>query len=358
VRRTSRSARRLLNALTALAAGPGILLSAACAGTPGQPTQLFAAPKAFCPAPVTLASPSGQPSIVSYGSAIVTGGTPPTTVSCSPASGATFPIGVTTVTCTASDHVNRTDVCTFSVAITAPPRLSVTRFLGFGDSITWGEDGRNSATSLGASITVRPMVQFPTPDTYPGALQASLAARYTAQSPTVANGGNPGEAVTGPGTFPRFVTATANSLYDVVLLMEGANDLANNDMAEVIAGLGGMIDYARGRGLRVFLATIPPENPLGCCPFDRGVDAALVAPFNDRVRGLAASKGVPLVDVYQAFGGDLTLIGPDGLHPTADGYHVIANTFFASIRQSLELPAATSASPARVLPSSAPLRRR
>ena len=174
----------------------------------------------------------------------------------------------------------------------------------------------------------------------------------------MANGGNSGETVTGPATFPRFVRATSSSVYDVVLLMEGANDLANNDVPDVIAGLGQMINDARSRRMQVFLATIPPENPLGFDPMDRGLEAGAVAPFNDQVKGLAALKGVPLVDVYQAFGGDLTLIGNDGLHPTAAGYHLIADTFLASIRQTLELPTTPSSNHAPVLPWFVPPRRR
>jgi lysophospholipase L1-like esterase len=161
--------------------------------------------------------------------------------------------------------------------------------------------------------------------------------------------------VTDPATFIRFTTRTSSGQYDVVLLMEGANDLGNQSYFAITGALGQMIDYARNRGLRVFVATIPPENPLGCCPLDRGREAPLVPGLNDQVRILAASKGVPLVDVYQAFGGDLTLIGPDGLHPTAAGYHRIADTFFAVIRQTLEATATTTgASPARPTPGPRP----
>ena len=308
----------------------------------------------FCPAPVSLVSPTGQPQTMVYGTATATGGTPPTTVSCSPASGTTFPIGSTTVTCTATDSVRRTNACTFGVTVIAPPSLQLTSFLAFGDSITWGEDGTNAATS---SITkVRPFVQLAAPDTYPGALQAELAARYTAQTPKVQNAGLRGEAVTDSTTFPRFVGYTSTGQYNAVLLMEGANDLSRQINSSAMAGLGRMIDDAKGRGMRVFLATIPPENPFGCCP-DRGVESGLVAPFNDQVRALAASKGVPLVDVYQAFGGDLSLLGFDGLHPNPTGYHKIADTFFQSIRQTLEVPPGSS-TPAGALRLVAPQRRK
>jgi lysophospholipase L1-like esterase len=179
---------------------------------------------------------------------------------------------------------------------------------------------------------------------------------YTAQFPQVANQGKPGEAVTDPATFSRFVSATSSSQYDVVLLMEGANDVGTTTPQAIASGLGQMIDSARSRGLKVMLATITPRNPSG----SKGANAGAVAPFNNQVRTLASSKGVPLVDVEAAFGGDLSLLGNDGLHPTAAGYHRIADTFFSSIRQTLEGPApvASSASPARGLSLPVPPRRR
>jgi len=251
-------------------------------------------------------------------------------------------VGVTAVTCSATDQAGRTATCGFTVTVNAPPRLSLTRFLAFGDSITWGEDGRISSSVL-AALTLRPRVQFPIGDTYPGALTALLSERYTAQSPTIFNAGKPSEAVTGPATFPRYVGLTSSRAYDVVLLMEGANDLAGHGFSEIIAGLDQMIRDAQSRGMKVLLATIPPENP------DRLSQAASVGPFNDRVRDLAASKGVPLVDVYQAFNGQLSLLGSDGLHPTEAGYRLIAETFFAAIKQNLEAPVGTTGvKPARV----------
>ena len=49
-----------------------------------------------------------------------------------------------------------------------------------------------------------------------------------------------------------------------------------------------------------------------------------------------------LVDVYQGFGGNLALIGPDGLHPSADGYAKIADLFFTAIKQTLETPSTST----------------
>jgi lysophospholipase L1-like esterase len=154
--------------------------------------------------------------------------------------------------------------------------------------------------------------------------------------------------------------------YDVALIMEGANDLGNIQAGKTTAsavanGLAQMIDHARAIGMRPFLATIPPENPNPpppCDPVCRGSEAALVAPYNVQVRAVASSKGVPLVDVEAAFNGNLSLIGPDGLHPNVAGYKVIADAFFAAIEKNLEIGAATTNSATTRLPAAMRIRRR
>ncbi|PYR08973.1 MAG: hypothetical protein DMF99_17215 [Acidobacteria bacterium] len=108
------------------------------------------------------------------------------------------------------------------------------------------------------------------------------------------------------------------------------------------------VSDAKSRGMRVFLATIPPENPAGF----RALAWSLVPGFNDQIRLLASSEGVTLVDIHQAFNNDLSLIGADGLHPNANGYHKIADTFFASLRQQLEVsPGPTPTALPNILPT-------
>jgi len=183
---------------------------------------------------------------------------------------------------------------------------------------------------------VRPLNVFPDPQTYPGVLQAELTARYTAQTPTVANAGCPGEKITDRGTLKRFSDDTGGGRYGAVLILEGANDLESRDATVVpaaIAGLRQMVGYARMGNVRPYLATLTPMNPAG----SRGGAWSLVPGFNDQIRILANSEGVTLVDVNQALNVDIsTYIGFDGLHPTAQGYAKIADTFFAAVRQTLE----------------------
>jgi lysophospholipase L1-like esterase len=296
-----------------------------------------------CPASETAESPDGHPVIVRFGPVTVASGKPPVTLTCTPPEASAFPVGTTTVTCTATDANRQSSSCTFPVTVTTPPLLTVTRFVAFGDSITWGEDGTNATTTSVGRI--RPLVRVPLPQTYPGALQQLLVSRYTRQAPRVDNLGQPGELASDPNALLRFLSVTANGAYDVVLLMEGSNDVDAmvKDLAVeplAIANLRQMLEGAKKRALRPYLATIPPMNAAG----SRGSGAALVPEFNGRLAGLAASEQVPLVDVYQALAGAIsTNIGPDGLHPTVAGYATIAQTFFTSIKQTLETsPTATA----------------
>ena len=339
-------------ALLLFAGLSGLIATSGCGDSPTTPTVTPtppppvtpvtpAAPTAICPAPQTLQSATGTATAVVYGTATAANGAPPVTTTCTPASGTQFPVGQTTVTCTATDALQRSDRCTFLVSVTAPPLLSATTFLAFGDSITWGEDGTNVQVSLAETTRIRPFVQLPLTQTYPGALQQDLAVRYRTQTPTVRNEGRPAEAITDSGTFARFTSLTSSRQFSGVLIMEGSNDLASRDdriVPAAITGLQQMVRDAKSRGMRPYLATIPPMNPAGF----RGLPWSLVPGFNDRVRALAASEGATLVDVHQGFGADFSLLSSDGLHPNAQGYAKIADLFFTVIRQTLEVSTSSS----------------
>lgn len=334
----------------ALIVSAGALLSG-CGG-PTKPTVINPPPtdppQIACPTVSTASSPDGNPIPVAYADPTITGGQQPFNLSCTPVSGASYPIGTTTVTCAVTDAQQRTSNCTFAVTVVkpAPPRVSATKYVAFGDSITWGEDGRSLVAPELWSPRARnyPSLQVGLTQTYPNVLQALLAGRYTTQSFRVDNAGQKGEAVTDSTTLGRFSSWLAGGRYEAVLIMEGANDLADRDAAiepQVIAGLRQMILDARSRGVRPFLATIPPEHH-GCCP-DRGLAASLVPGFNDRVRDLARQEGATLVDVYDALlPNESVYIGFDGLHPTVEGYAKIAETFFTAIKQTLEVPSTTT----------------
>ena len=342
--------------LTALAA---VFLLHACSGTQTQPTPppppIPDPPKITCPAPISLQSALGSPISVIYGTATTIGGESPVTTACVPAIGSVFPIGPTSVTCTATDQRLRTDSCTFTVTVTVPPKISVNRFVAFGDSMTAGEVV--SQNSRGIHV-----LRVDHEKAYPAALQRNLAGFYStqAQSLVVENQGLPRE--TAVDGVSRLRGVLSRGTYDVLLLMDGANDLGDRDSRaaqQAVAAMRTMVQTAKGRGLKVFLATLPPQNPNGCCP-NRGLAWSLVEPYNDGLRGVANAENVPLVDVYQAFGGDITtLVDFDGLHPTPAGYQKIADEFFKSIKQNLELSSGSSFSdPFQRFPAFRPFRRR
>ena len=281
-------------------------------------------------------SPNGQATPVVFGTPTVAGGVSPISTTCTPVSGSLFSIGTTPVTCTATDAQQRASTCSFAVNVQAPARIRLTKFLAFGDSITLGEDG-NTLTQ--APPGVQPFVLFD--QTYPDVLRRQLSTRYTTQAMSVDNRGMPGEMVGTPEALTRFSQLVATRAYEAVLIMEGTNDLFTVDprlITPAIANLRAMVRDARSRNVRPYLATIPPMNPAG----RRGGGANLVAPLNEEIRALARAEGVTLVDIQLAFGTSFSLLSNDGLHPNAEGFTRIAETFFAALRSTLELPAAAA----------------
>jgi hypothetical protein len=77
------------------------------------------APAVFCPTSMTVSAQSGQSSaVVSYAPPKVSDNRSISSVNCSPASGTAFSVGVTTVTCTASDAAGNLGRCTFTITVT------------------------------------------------------------------------------------------------------------------------------------------------------------------------------------------------------------------------------------------------
>jgi lysophospholipase L1-like esterase len=267
-----------------------------------------------CPLPVTVQSLDGNASPVVYEPPDVIAGQPPLQTACSPVTGSVFQLGSSTVACSTTDAAGRSAACTFVVTLTAPPRLSVTKFMAFGNSITAGEPGNN----------------------YPAHLRTMLRARYTAQSQviTVFDQGVGGE-VTEDGA-DRLPDALDDFRPDVLLLEEGINDLSGGNQSNLppmIDGLEDMVREAKRRGVKVLLATLLPERP-GTAKTSAH---PLIIPANNLIRALAARENVALVDLYAGFGGGPEpYISEDGLHPNALGYQKMAELFLDAIRSNLE----------------------
>ena len=238
-----------------------------------------------------------------------------------------FPVGVTQAECVATDSLNRTGSCTFSVTVAGPPRLRRTRIMAFGDSLTQGQ------TILGND----PYALFAQPATaYPTVLGQLLSARYTDQTITVFNRGLPGEQAS--RALTRFIGTFIGDSPDVVVLMEGYNDVKQTPddvvgIANAISGVTELAREARRRGARVFICTLAPGRA-GRVEIQRSA----LDFINDRLRQVALSEGAVLVDVFSALLPEVNAnVTVDGLHLTPLGYRRVAETVFAAIRADLEI---------------------
>lgn len=309
---------------------------------------------------MAVTAPVGTMSLpVTYDAPTVTGGTPPVSVACTPASGSTFPLGTTTVNCTATDAIGRSAVCPTPTSIIVKSHtIGVTNIVAFGDSITAGENGLDGQPTFIAPSTcpstasVGPVGIHPLggarpqfidlQNSYPTKLLNMLTANFT-QPFTMDNRGWPEER-TDQGV-PRLQCVLGVDRPDTLLLLEGINDLAQggftqSTMTAVVNNLRTDIQNAHAAGVTdIFVGTILPNG--NCTTSCRGTlsNNPSIASTNSQIATMVmaqASLGATLVDLNAAYvAADspnfFTLIDTDGLHPTAAGNALTAQTLFNAI---------------------------
>ena len=296
-------------------------------------------PTLACPAPVTASTTSAAGTAVTFTTPSASGGQAPIEVACTPASGSTFPIGASTVRCTATDSLSRSASCSFSVTVARTPQLTLTKFLAFGDSITAGEvtfPVTGIIPQRGDTPSFR--LQLVPSASYPTVLKNLMTTRYTAQASivTVINEGIAGEKARDPLTLTRFAQAVSTYRPDVVLLMHGYNDIVDSSViSDTVNAVDRMAAEARNRRVgRVFIGNLAPPRPGG----RNTIPTSTVLAFNERLQRAAAGEGAVYVDIYSALLPNVNAnIGVDGLHPTEIGYRKIAETFLAAIQANLEV---------------------
>jgi len=295
---------------------------------PPPPPPVAAAPTITCPGNVSVTADAAGTARVSYPLPQNQGGEGAVTINCSPESGAVFPVGSTSVECTIRDSLNRSASCSFSVIVTAAPRLRLTRFMAFGDSLTAGEivvpGGDDTETRANPETA------------YPAVLARLLSARYTTQTITVVNRGKSAEQA--DRALGRFVDDFLSNSPEAVILLEGVNDIIvaetsglGIDTAE--RGVSALAADARNRHARVFIVNLPPTKA-----GRRRVPLSTIQAFNDRLRVVARGEGALLIDIFSALLPDVdAMVGSDGLHLTEAGYRRVAETIFAALRDDLEI---------------------
>jgi lysophospholipase L1-like esterase len=321
-----------------------VALAAACSKTPTAPTPppppppppVASPPSLACVEAITRSTINAGGMTLDFDTPPVSDGQGTVNVTCSPGSGSSFPIGSTTVSCTATDSLSRTGTCSFTVNINKLPTLSRTKFLAFGDSITAGE-----VTVPGGSLLIggldKSSRQVVVPSaSYPTVLQNTLRGRYAAQANSIEvfNYGFGGEKVINARN--RFFSALSATRPEVVMLNEGANDIPLGEdgaASGAAAEIRIWVAEAKARGARVFLATPVPGKP-----GSKTIQPFLLLDYANRMRRVAEQEGVTLVDLYGLMLPDANrYIGVDGLHPNEAGYARIADLFFQAIQASLEV---------------------
>lgn len=308
----------------------GLLAFAAGCSNPAGPVTpppVVGPPSISCPSDVTN-DVDRAPSTITYTAPIVTGGVAPVATTCTIASGSAFPSGTSDILCTATDAQQRSSQCVFRVKVNVTARLQGVTFLSFGDSLTDGE--------VAAPITNVQDVQRE--NSYPTVLQGLLRALYPSQAAdiVVTNGGESGK--NAGNDEDRLTTLVRTTNPSAVLLLEGANDVNNGvDPGTILQSLRADIAraYRNSSVKRVFIATLPPQVPGRF----RAFNPDGVLDLNDAIRAAAPANQATLVDVYGAlYPQRELLIGNDGLHPTVQGYKVMAEAFRAAISQVFEVP--------------------
>jgi lysophospholipase L1-like esterase len=321
-------------------------------------------PMVTCPANVTVSGASSAGQAVTYTGPVTTGGTPPVTTTCSPASGAVFPVGTTPVTCTARDAIKRPAVCTFTVTLVTS-HLDAMTFVAFGDSLTAGENsleppppgysanyiptcGPQTAAAARHLAQARPSF-IDLGNAYPTQLLGMLNARFAGEAFTMDNEGLPAErAQDGVSRLPCVFPLDHPN---VLLLLEGINDLGGFNYMPTASEEQAIVGYLKTdvfNALKagvpfIFVSTILPVTNCSSASTNChvgpsvNVDASVannaISQTNAMIR--AGISGAIVVDGNAAFfAADPTLgslIEIDGLHATPAGYTVLAQAFMNAI---------------------------
>ncbi|PWU17532.1 MAG: hypothetical protein C5B50_11160, partial [Verrucomicrobia bacterium] len=81
-----------------------------------------------CSTDITVAATAPSGAVVYFTSTASGGCNPPITPNCNPPSGSTFPVGTSTVTCTATDGCGNSGSCSFHVTVTPPPTVQAPEY--------------------------------------------------------------------------------------------------------------------------------------------------------------------------------------------------------------------------------------
>jgi lysophospholipase L1-like esterase len=204
------------------------------------------------------------------------------------------------------------------VVVAAFIALATDATAGFWLPPDFGGNNFNLAVAVGDSITLGTLANGTASQPYPLILQSLLAPDHPGF--VVVNRGVGGE-TTSEGRA-RFATVLAALHPGFVLIMEGTNDATLGVSPDVIVdNLRAMVQLAKANfSIPILGAIIPNHRDSAPVAHD------IIDQVNARLPGVAAAEGVRFVDTFTPMS-DPGLFGSDRLHPTQEGYSVLATAW-------------------------------
>jgi acyl-CoA thioesterase-1 len=175
---------------------------------------------------------------------------------------------------------------------------------------------------LGDSLTAG--LGLPMAKAYPSLLQHRIDDAGLAY--TIVNAGVSGD--TSAGGLSRLDWALDGDVRILVLALGGNDGLRGLPIAELSHNLSEIIERAQARGVTVILAGME-------APPNYGVDYTLA--FHKAFPALAKKYHVALIPfLLERVAGISALNQADGIHPTADGAQIVADTVWSALKPAIE----------------------
>jgi len=188
------------------------------------------------------------------------------------------------------------------------------KYVGFGDSITFGIINNSPASEKGYIPRLEKLIDENIEDSQ--VLNFGVGGEETAEG------------------LSRFNNVLNEAQARTIFLMEGTNDVKNTDISTDTAAfnLEEMAKRAIEFGMSVFLASIIPMDDI----WD-GLWEERTLDLNEKIKSIAAELNINFVDQFQAFGGVFSgpLYYSDATHPNELGYQIMAETFYEALVSTL-----------------------
>jgi lysophospholipase L1-like esterase len=177
----------------------------------------------------------------------------------------------------------------------------------------------------------------------------SITENWASMATDFFSAGRIGRGISGQ-TTPQMLLRFRQDVIDlhpaVVQIMAGTNDIAGNTgpmtPEQTQGNIKSMVELAHAHGIRVILASIPPADHF---PWKPGLNAAeQIASMNAWLKAYAARSGCVYADYWSALKEQNGLgmregLSSDHVHPTREGYAVMAPVAEAAIKRALAMPA-------------------